>query len=237
MPRVYVSLLLILLTIFGRSEGVLARLGVARLDRRFELSASRLERLRAPLLLLRAARKRRRAGRRLRELAPRRREGIARLGRHAVGGVHGHARRELVPHGFAAVPREGDSERRPRGLVGARGAAHGPGCQRRCEEGEAVYITTGAAMPAGADAVVPIEQIERRERDGAGGEGDPATVTLRQTVTAGTWVRRRGSDARRGEALLQRGTEVRCGCTCAPPSCRTACPVVRVSDPHKSPSA
>ena len=37
---------------------------------------------------------------------PRRRERRARLGRHAVGGVHGHARLELVPDRFAAVPRE-----------------------------------------------------------------------------------------------------------------------------------
>ena len=55
-------------------DGVLANLEILRLHQSLELSASRLELLGARLFLLRAAREGRRAGGRLRELAPSRRQ-------------------------------------------------------------------------------------------------------------------------------------------------------------------
>ena len=62
--------------------------------------------------------------------------------------------------------------------------------------GEAIRISTGAAMPAGADAVVPIEQA--READGA--------VTLAGAVAPGQHVRRAGEDLRAGVVVLPAGT-------------------------------
>jgi len=62
--------------------------------------------------------------------------------------------------------------------------------------GTAAKILTGAPLPAGADAVVPIEQAE--ERDGA--------VALAGPVRPGAHVRRRGEDFRAGEPILAAGT-------------------------------
>jgi molybdopterin molybdotransferase len=63
--------------------------------------------------------------------------------------------------------------------------------------GEAILISTGAQMPAGADAVVPIERIEAR--DG---------VVLVPEVAPGANVRYAGDDVRAGELVLARGTEI-----------------------------
>jgi molybdopterin molybdotransferase len=68
--------------------------------------------------------------------------------------------------------------------------------------GEACAISTGAAMPAGADAVVPIEQTRPDPTlRGAGG----AEVELTAGVRAGRYVRRVGDDIRAGQTLLEPG--------------------------------
>ncbi|MGN6187992.1 MAG: molybdopterin molybdotransferase MoeA [Conexibacter sp.] len=67
--------------------------------------------------------------------------------------------------------------------------------------GEAIRISTGAAMPAGADAVVPIEQAD--EADGA--------VTLAAAVAPGQHVRRAGEDLRAGAVVLPTGTVLDAG--------------------------
>ena len=61
--------------------------------------------------------------------------------------------------------------------------------------GSAARIMTGAPMPAGADAVVPVE-----ETDGGGDR-----VVLRQAPEVGRHVRRRGEDVRTGQCLLDAG--------------------------------
>ena len=63
--------------------------------------------------------------------------------------------------------------------------------------GEAVRISTGAAFPAGADGVLPVERT---------GEAGPATVVLHDALSAGEHVRRAGDDVRAGVATLQPGT-------------------------------
>lgn len=63
-------------------------------------------------------------------------------------------------------------------------------------QGEACRISTGAAMPEGADAVVPVE--EASEHDGA--------VTLEVEATPGRHVRAAGEDLRAGETVLAAGT-------------------------------
>ncbi|GAA2128843.1 molybdopterin molybdotransferase MoeA [Arthrobacter humicola] len=68
--------------------------------------------------------------------------------------------------------------------------------------GTAAPIMTGAMMPAGADAVVPIEQAVP---DSFPAPGEPATVRLPATA-AGTFVRDIGSDIHSGEPALGSGT-------------------------------
>ena len=67
------------------------------------------------------------------------------------------------------------------------------------EPGTAVRIMTGAPVPAGCDAIVPIENTAD------GGE----TVTIQQAVTAGDFIRYRGSDIAAGEVVLTSGTRLR----------------------------
>ncbi len=68
--------------------------------------------------------------------------------------------------------------------------------------GTAAPIMTGAMIPAGADAVVPIEQAVP---DSFPPPGEPATVRL-PAAAAGTFVREAGSDIRSGELALGAGT-------------------------------
>lgn len=65
--------------------------------------------------------------------------------------------------------------------------------------GEAARIMTGAPLPAGADAVIPVEQT-----DGAA----DGVVTCRAAVAPGQFVRRRGEDVRAGTAVAWAGNVV-----------------------------
>jgi len=76
----------------------------------------------------------------------------------------------------------------PAGEVPA--AAVDPGC--------AIRIMTGAPLPPGADAIVPVE-----DTDEAGG-----TVTIREPVEPRQHIRFRGEDVRQGEKILAAGTIV-----------------------------
>ncbi|RVW05348.1 molybdopterin molybdotransferase MoeA [Rhodococcus xishaensis] len=60
----------------------------------------------------------------------------------------------------------------------------------------AVRIMTGAVMPDGADAVVPVEDTEVSD----------GKVTVHRSRSAGEYVRERGSDVRAGALLLTSGT-------------------------------
>lgn len=67
------------------------------------------------------------------------------------------------------------------------------------EAGTARKIMTGAPIPDGADAVVPVEDTD------SSGDGGTATVTVHRSVGAGTYVRERGSDIAAGAELLPAG--------------------------------
>lgn len=70
------------------------------------------------------------------------------------------------------------------------------------EPGTARPIMTGAPIPAGADLVVPVEEAVR-------GGFASERVTLRpQGVHEGRYVRRAGTDTRRGERVLRDGDEL-----------------------------
>src|SRR5215472_2298206 len=64
--------------------------------------------------------------------------------------------------------------------------------------GTAVRIMTGALMPAGADAVVPVEWTD----------GGRDSVRISQPATSGNAIRRRGDDVTEGEVLLKTGTRL-----------------------------
>jgi molybdopterin molybdotransferase len=65
--------------------------------------------------------------------------------------------------------------------------------------GSATLIATGALMPAGADAVVPVEQTTV----------DGSSVAFAAPVVPGTFIRRRGEDVRRGAVMVQAGRRLR----------------------------
>jgi molybdopterin molybdotransferase len=72
--------------------------------------------------------------------------------------------------------------------------------------GTALRIMTGAPVPTGADAIVPVEDTELilgRDDDLEG-----AVVEIRRARTAGEYVRERGSDVRRGDVLVPAGTRL-----------------------------
>lgn len=65
--------------------------------------------------------------------------------------------------------------------------------------GSAIKIMTGAPVPHGCDAIVPLEDAEESGQ----------TVHVRETVTAGQHIRRAGEDVKQGETLLPAGTLIR----------------------------
>lgn len=66
-------------------------------------------------------------------------------------------------------------------------------------------IMTGARVPDGMDAVVPVELVEVLARDG---EGRPQRIRLGSDVGRGQNVRQLGEDVRRGSVVLAAGTLV-----------------------------
>ncbi len=66
---------------------------------------------------------------------------------------------------------------------------------RELAAGEAIAISTGAMLPPGADAVVPVEITQRSD----------ARVEVLAEVEAGRNVRRAGEDVEAGETVLRRG--------------------------------
>jgi molybdopterin molybdotransferase len=64
--------------------------------------------------------------------------------------------------------------------------------------GEAAVITTGAPLPAGADAVVRLEETD----------GGAATVAIRVAVASGMNIRQQGGVIRAGAPLLHAGTRI-----------------------------
>lgn len=73
--------------------------------------------------------------------------------------------------------------------------------------GTAVRIMTGAPMPAGADAVVPIEQTNEVWRQHE--RPLPTQITIHQAVQAGDYVRYPGEDIQAGTLVLPAGHRMR----------------------------
>lgn len=76
------------------------------------------------------------------------------------------------------------------------------------QPGEAARIMTGAPMPDGADAVVPVEQTDQNWRSGAD-EALSEQVAIFSPVRAGDYVRPVGEDVKAGQTVLHAGTLLR----------------------------
>lgn len=74
---------------------------------------------------------------------------------------------------------------------------------RRVGQGQASRVMTGAPLPLGADAVIPVEQTRTP------GRPDEQMVEVWTPAAPGTHIRRRGSDVAAGSVVLRAGTE--CG--------------------------
>jgi molybdopterin molybdotransferase len=75
------------------------------------------------------------------------------------------------------------------------------------QSGQAARIMTGAALPAGADAVVMVEDTDFKTRDA--GSPTPSQVAVLQPVPPNASVRRRGDDLHAGEIVLRGGQLLR----------------------------
>ena len=69
------------------------------------------------------------------------------------------------------------------------------------EPGCAAVISTGAVVPEGADAVVPLERVVRNDND----------VEISQAVQPGAHIRPRGGDAAAGEVVVPAGVRLTAG--------------------------
>ena len=90
----------------------------------------------------------------------------------------------------------GASESTPVVLPVTGDVAAGPASPLRVQPGVCVRIMTGAMMPAGADAVVPLEWTD----------GGISSVRITRVPDAGAYVRRVGEDVAAGETVLTAGT-------------------------------
>ena len=69
--------------------------------------------------------------------------------------------------------------------------------------GEAARIMTGAQLPVGANAVIPVEDTDVKNLEA--GTSAPKTVSFEKAVATGKNIRPRGMDIQAGEVVLKRG--------------------------------
>jgi molybdopterin molybdotransferase len=75
------------------------------------------------------------------------------------------------------------------------------------DTGQAARIMTGAQLPKGADAVIPVEDTDFTSREA--GTAAPKTVSFARIVKAGENVRPRGTDLKAGDVVLKKGRVLR----------------------------
>jgi molybdopterin molybdotransferase len=68
--------------------------------------------------------------------------------------------------------------------------------------GQAARIMTGAPLPPGADAVVPVEDTDHYQRGVEPGSAAPEQVRIFQSAEKGAYIRSKGIDVRSGETVL-----------------------------------
>lgn len=109
------------------------------------------------------------------------------------------SRRELPPWANSSMDgyavRATDTGPTPRELTLVGRVTAGALPERPVGPGETVRIFTGAPLPAGADAVIPQEDVTTT----------PAGITVTAAVRPGTFVRPAGEDVRVGDLVLEPG--------------------------------
>jgi len=123
-------------------------------------------------------------------------------------------------------------------IVGERTA--GASGEAFVEPGCALAIMTGAAIPGGADAVVPVESTERVERETG------LAVRILAPAPSGHCIRRCGENLKRGEVAVERGLPLRpidlavlvaCGRGSVSVHRRPRCAVIATGDELVTPGA
>ena len=94
--------------------------------------------------------------------------------------------------------RVADLEQVPTVLPVVGDVAAGPASELRVQPGLCVRIMTGAMLPEGADAVVPVEWTD----------GGVESVRINQRPERGAFVRRAGEDVKAGELVLPKGAHL-----------------------------
>jgi molybdopterin molybdotransferase len=120
----------------------------------------------------------------------------------AVGRVTAHAAPaavDLPPFASSAMDgfaiRAGDT---PGSLAVVDRAAAGSPSDRVLAPGEAIEISTGGVVPAGADAVIPLEYVVHRDN----------TIEIADGVASGAHVRPRGGDIATGDPVVPAGVRL-----------------------------
>lgn len=100
----------------------------------------------------------------------------------------------------------GASRQKPKSLLVAGDIPAGKSASTTLQPGQTMRIMTGAAMPAGADTVVPVEDTDAQAQTNA---ALPAVVQVFASGGAGAYVRPAGQDFASGHELLAAGTQLR----------------------------
>jgi len=112
--------------------------------------------------------------------------------------------------GFAlrAVDSIGASSNTPLMLTVVMDIPAGTVPPRPLKTGEVARIMTGAQMPEGADAVIPVENTNAQWNPGSG-ISLPAPVDIYRSLQSGDYIRPAGEDIRAGQTVLSAGTVIR----------------------------
>ena len=104
---------------------------------------------------------------------------------------------KALKDGFAILSQDsfGASEESPKTLEVIDFLEAGSTTDKTVEEGKCVEISTGAAMPKGADAVVMVEYCEKMD----------SNVNILTTVTPTQDVAKKGSDTKESKLILKKG--------------------------------
>jgi len=94
--------------------------------------------------------------------------------------------------------RAADTISAPVRLPVVAGIAAGSPADRPLVAGEAMAISTGGAVPDGADAVIPLELVDEADEE----------IGIREPVNESAHVRPRGSDIQAGELVLEPGVRL-----------------------------
>jgi len=112
--------------------------------------------------------------------------------------------------GFAvrSIDVEGATHNKPQRLNVIDDIPAGKVSQLTIEEGQTSRIMTGAPIPAGADAVIPIEDTDQFNI-GKQSEPLPLEIKVIRSIKKGDYVRQKGEDIQSGDIVLSRGKRIR----------------------------